>query len=629
MNSNQKEVQQVFLDNEKETLNQIKANYADALDEIENRIAILQARDDVDLQHVIYQVEYQKALKTQVQTVLDQLQSNNFETVSEYLTKSYEDGFIGTMYDMQGQGIPLVFPIDQKQVVEALQHETKLSEGLYAALGKDTKRLSKQISGEISRGISNAAMFSEISRNIAGYCGISKNNAMRIARTEAHRIQCKATVDAQWKAKAKGADVVKQWDASLDGRTRDAHREADGQIRELDEDFEVGGERMQAPGIGGSAANVCNCRCALLQRARWALGNDYTKWDPKQPELISDSGTTQLVKIEAKNYESFKKQYEEASERVREDVQDNVKQRLIRKGVQVDIKEAGKYEKEAIQNLNHLDKLLDEYKSTTVSYTVVSKSLAGTENGSAYMLKGKTAISVRSRAYKKIKASDQLGLGDNQHLGVTYHEFAHSLSQSREKTDPEFWKEIRKIKKEYEGMRGKNNWFDIKISDYASKDVDEFLAEAFAQAKLSDNPSQYSKQVLSVVDKYFKKNKLENVGKSSTIKSDILIHRSVGAKARNYDVISPDSGDVFHFVEGTKIQNSEVFAGKGTKHSLHEGVAEGLAEQYGGDPEKWQHCKGNGVIDFDGEERKAEVHWFQEETVGKVKFKVKRWIDED
>ena len=37
----------------------------------------------------------------------------------------------------------------------------------------------------------------------------------------------------------------------------------------------------------------------------------------------------------------------------------------------------------------------------------------------------------------------------------------------------------------------------------------------------------------------------------------------------------------------------------------------------------------NGVIDFDGEERKAEVHWFQEETVGKVKFKVKRWIDED
>ena len=105
------------------------------------------------MQYVIYQIEYQKALKAQVQAILEQLQSKNFDTVSAYLTKSYEDGFIGTMYDLQGQGIPLVFPIDQEQVVAAIQHETKLSESLYSSLGKDTKLLSKQIAGEISRGI--------------------------------------------------------------------------------------------------------------------------------------------------------------------------------------------------------------------------------------------------------------------------------------------------------------------------------------------------------------------------------------------------------------------------------------------------------------------------------------------
>ena len=163
-----------------------------------------------EMQHVIYQIDYQKALKAQVQTVLDQLHNNNFETVSEYLTKSYEDGFIGTMYDLQGQGIPLVFPIDEEQVAAAIQHETKLSESLYTRLGKDTKVLSKRIAGEIGRGIASASMYSEISRNIAGYCGISKNKVMRIARTESHRIQCKATADAQRKAKEKGADVVKQ-----------------------------------------------------------------------------------------------------------------------------------------------------------------------------------------------------------------------------------------------------------------------------------------------------------------------------------------------------------------------------------------------------------------------------------
>ena len=57
-----------------------------------------------EMQHVIYQIDYQKALKAQVQTVLDQLHNNNFETVSEYLTKSYEDGFIGTMME------PVEFP---------------------------------------------------------------------------------------------------------------------------------------------------------------------------------------------------------------------------------------------------------------------------------------------------------------------------------------------------------------------------------------------------------------------------------------------------------------------------------------------------------------------------------------
>ena len=190
-------MQQLFLDQEKEVLKKLEANYEDALSEINSKIELLMARQDADMQHVIYQVEYQKALKDQVSAILEQLHNNEFETVSEYLAQSYEDGFIGTMYDLQGQGIPLIIPLDQEQVVAAIQHETKLSESLYMALGRDTKDLSKKIAGEISRGISNAAMYSEIARNIAAWGRIPQNNAMRIARTEAHRIQIQATADAQ------------------------------------------------------------------------------------------------------------------------------------------------------------------------------------------------------------------------------------------------------------------------------------------------------------------------------------------------------------------------------------------------------------------------------------------------
>ena len=314
MNQRQKELQQHYLNNEKAVLKQLERNYQDALDEINSKIELLMARQDADMQHVIYQVEYQKALKTQVQAILETLQANEFETVSEYLTQSYEDGFMGTMYDLQGQGIPLIFPIDQEQVAEAIQTETNLSESLYTAMGHDIKDLQKKISGEISRGLSSGQMYSEITRNIASWARIPKNNAMRITRTEAHRLQCRAGMSACQKAKSKGADVLKQWDSSLDAKTRDSHARIDGEIKELDEKFSNG---LMYPGDpAGSAAEVINCRCALLQRARWALGNDYTKWSPDAPVVVDDDGTTQFAVIEAKNYKDFQKKYKQATKRV-------------------------------------------------------------------------------------------------------------------------------------------------------------------------------------------------------------------------------------------------------------------------------------------------------------------------
>ena len=58
--------------------------------------------------------------------------------------------------------------------------------------------------------------------------------------------------------------------------------------------------------------------------------------------------------------------------------------------------------------------------------------------------------------------------------------------------------------------------------------------------------------------------------------SDTAIRKSVGAKAKNYEVADKATGITYHFAEGTRIQNAEVFAGKGTHTPLHDGVAEGL-----------------------------------------------------
>ena len=107
---------------------------------------------------------------------------------------------------------------------------------------------------------------------------------------------------------------------------------------------------------------------------------------------------------------------------------------------------------------------------------------------------------------------------------------------------------------------------------------------------------------------------------------DTTIGRSLGARARNYDIRDAE-GAVYHYMEGTKVRDSQVFAGYGTRHPLKDEVKHGLSQRYGGDPEKWQHAKGNGTIDVDGEGVKAEVHWFQQEGIGQVSHKVKKWLE--
>lgn len=318
MNKRQKIVQQAFLDDEGKIIRKLKNQYSHSLKEIEKKAQNLQedieqldtlaklSIDDEEKEKIlsqrrskVYQKQYQEGLKKQVSDILDNMHENEYKTVSEYLNKCYEQGFLGAMYDLQGQGIPLCFPLDQEAMVRAVQLDSKISQGLYKRLGEDVNLLKRKIAAQISRGISTGMTFPQIAQQLAGVTNIGFNNAVRIARTEGHRIQCQSGMDACYKAKEKGADVVKQWDSTLDAKTRDSHAKVDGEIRELDEPFSNG--LMFAGDPHGSAAEVVNCRCALLQRARWAVGGSFTKMN---------NFTKQIETFESpEDYDEFKKAF--------------------------------------------------------------------------------------------------------------------------------------------------------------------------------------------------------------------------------------------------------------------------------------------------------------------------------
>jgi len=66
---------------------------------------------------------------------------------------------------------------------------------------------------------------------------------------------------------------------------------------------------------------------------------------------------------------------------------------------------------------------------------------------------------------------------------------------------------------------------------------------------------------------------------------NIRIGCSVGAKAKNHVVVDKSTGEEYYSVEGTRTQNTQVFAGKGGVKPLHKEVAQGLAAEFGGLPE--------------------------------------------
>ena len=311
MNKAQKQIQQVQLDSEQKTIRQLQRVYEQAKKDTERKISELSSRTDLEnLQSIVYQKQYQEAIKKQLEGVLDDLQGKQFTTVADYLQESYHNGYVGVMYDLTKQGIPVIMPINQEQVVKALQTDSKISQGLYSRMGEDVQYLKRSIRAELSRGIAQGSSWNEIAGRIAN--GMNSpyrkalNRTILIARTEGHRIQQQSALDAQYRAKEKGADIVKQWDSTLDNKTRPHHRRLDGQIRELDEPFEVDGLKAVAPGQFGRASEDCNCRCCLLQRAKWALDEDELDELKERAEFFGLDKTD--------DFDDFKKKYLPAAE---------------------------------------------------------------------------------------------------------------------------------------------------------------------------------------------------------------------------------------------------------------------------------------------------------------------------
>ena len=125
---------------------------------------------------------------------------------------------------------------------------------------------------------------------------------------------------------------------------------------------------------------------------------------------------------------------------------------------------------------------------------------------------------------------------------------------------------------------------------------------------------------------------IERRKKVGKYEESFMVPRGAGANFRDAIVTLPN-GEATRLTPGKPVTNIETIAGMGRKRKIDE--IDTIMTLF---PESnevlWKKRKGIGYVDYDGESYKADIHWYEEPSVGKVKFKVKpdaagNWFYED
>lgn len=104
---------------------------------------------------------------------------------------------------------------------------------------------------------------------------------------------------------------------------------------------------------------------------------------------------------------------------------------------------------------------------------------------------------------------------------------------------------------------------------------------------------------------------------------DVQLPRSVSAKAKDifakHDI--PVRGETA-IKGGSTIKKVNIIGGKGVRRQIDD-INRLVRENPGSKAEEWQ--KVTGIAEMSNG-KKAEVHWYQAKNIGKIEFKVKRWL---
>lgn len=347
----------------------------------------------------------------------------------------------------------------------------------------------------------------------------SYKSAVRNARTAYTGAQNAGRIEGLHQAQKLGIEVKKRWLATLDARTRDSHRDLDGQVQEVDDPFKSPLGDIMFPGDPtADPGNIWNCRCTLvyvypdypsdMQRRDAETGEivgdmTYREWEDMKRGEAPEPEKPEPTKEPEKPIDYFDM---ETTREISSAMGDSI-------GRPVDLQ--GMDKTLAARTARLYTDLANEYGMRASSIGMNNRRAAFGQVNHKYT--GEKKLTFSKSMFESPDKLREVLMGE-QRKGQTIpirggvildyvqtHEFAHLFGSSLEdgyyNANQPFWREVGAVMREYIDDRSRP------LGKYAAQNIDEFMAEAFADGYLNRQPTEYGRKVKEIVDKYFGRRK--------------------------------------------------------------------------------------------------------------------------
>lgn len=145
---------------------------------------------------------------------------------------------------------------------------------------KDMRWNRQKFKSAITQGILQGESIPKIVKRTEGIFGGNMAAAIRAARTATTCAENAGRISSYERAEEMGIEMVQEWVATMDDRTRESHRILDGVQVGVGESWETENGPIAYPGDpAADPADTWNCRCSVRGRVKGFDGEKPDRWD--------------------------------------------------------------------------------------------------------------------------------------------------------------------------------------------------------------------------------------------------------------------------------------------------------------------------------------------------------------